>query len=182
MDELIFDRTQADVNYAKANPSSTDFLKGAYNYTDLNRIEEWCSYLATKLQAAGYNINITTKTDWSMADFPTQAQLERIRSNVNTIKTAFATASNIPTNMSYMTYKKANDIERVLNELHNRLWGMTDWYVYSGVANAGQNRLWQHRFREFYVNPITPTGNFLTTETGDVLITESGDNLEVDET
>ena len=59
--------------------------------------------------------------------------------------------------------------------------GMEDWYAYSGVSNAGQNRLWQHRFRDFYVSPITPLGNYLTTETGDVLITESGEDLEVDE-
>lgn len=30
---------------------------------------------------------------------------------------------------------------------------MEDWYIYSGVANSGQNRLWQHRFRQEFAIP-----------------------------
>ena len=56
---------------------------------------------------------------------------------------------------------------------------MEDWYVYSGVANSGQNRLWQHRFRDFYVSPVV-TIDYLTTESGDVLTTENGEILEVE--
>ena len=122
MDELIYDRTEQDVEYAKTHQSSEDFLKGTYNYTDLNRVEEWCEYLKSQLNIAGYTTNITTKTDWSMADFPTEAQLERIRNNVSTLKNAFYSATNVPTNLKNMTYKKANDIEKILEEMHNMMW------------------------------------------------------------
>lgn len=54
---------------------------------------------------------------------------------------------------------------------------MEDWYVYSGVANSGQNRLWQHRFREFFTRALVDAT--LTTETEEVLTTESNDELEV---
>ena len=37
MDNLIFDRLKSDVDTALSNPENTSFLKGAYNYTDLNR-------------------------------------------------------------------------------------------------------------------------------------------------
>ena len=36
MEEMIFDRKQSDVEYAKNNPSSKQYLKGALNYIDLN--------------------------------------------------------------------------------------------------------------------------------------------------
>lgn len=57
---------------------------------------------------------------------------------------------------------------------------MTDWYIYSGVSHVGQPRLWQNRFRQFYVSPINPPYVALTTETGDILTTESGEDLEVE--
>ena len=55
---------------------------------------------------------------------------------------------------------------------------MEDWYVYSGVARAGQPRLWQHRFRELFEEVRYP--EYITTETGDILITENGEELEGD--
>lgn len=150
MNSLIFDRTNADVTYAKEHQSDNNFLKGAYNYTDLNRIEEWCEQIATELTNAGYSLSITTKTDWDMDDFPTQAELERIRSNVAAIKSKFFATTNVPSNLNNMTYTKANDLEKVLNEIWNNLYGTENYYVYSGVARAGQNRTWQNRFRRLY--------------------------------
>ena len=147
MDDLIFDRTQADVTYAKENQSSENNLKGAYNYTDLNRIEQWCAYLATELSNIGYQITITTKTDWTGDDFPTANQLERIRSNVSNLKAVFYANTNVPTNMNKMTIAKANAIEKILDELNNNFIGTKEWFVHSGVANSGQARLFQHRFR-----------------------------------
>ena len=37
---MITDRTLEDVEYAIANPASTGALKGSYNNSDLNRVEE----------------------------------------------------------------------------------------------------------------------------------------------
>lgn len=150
MNSLIFDRTNADVIYAKEHQSNNNFLKGAYNYTDLNRIEEWCEQIATELTNAGYSLSITTKTDWDMDDFPTQAELERIRSNIAVLKSKFFATTNVPSNLNNMTYTKANDLEKVLNEIWNNLYGTENYYVHSGVARAGQNRTWQNRFRRLY--------------------------------
>lgn len=68
---LIFDRTQADVIYAKNNPSSREYLKGALNNIDLNRIEYWCRYIADVMNTLGFtnsiqtvkNIQLTTYND-----------------------------------------------------------------------------------------------------------------------
>lgn len=51
--------------------------------------------------------------------------------------------------------------------------------MYSGVSKAGQPRLWQHRFREFYESPVTPPYEAILTENGQELTTESGQALEI---
>lgn len=60
---LIYDRTALDVLNAKNNPSSEEFLKGNYNYTDLNRIEEWCNYLQYLYKSENRNVNLDLKID-----------------------------------------------------------------------------------------------------------------------
>ena len=42
-EELIYDRTQADVD--------NDTPKGQYNPSDANRVETWCRYLADELNS-----------------------------------------------------------------------------------------------------------------------------------
>jgi len=161
MKSLIYDRTQEDVEYALNNPDSSLFLKGTYNYTDLNRIEEWCEYLANELTNYNYPVSITTKTDWAMEDFPTMVQMNRIRLNVKEIKDAYYSYTNLPTNVNQMTYTKANQIEKILDEINSLFNNMRNYFVYSGVANSGQSRVWQNRFRR-YADMFNTTWNDLT--------------------
>lgn len=142
MENLIFDRTQNDlINKTK---------KSYYNYDDLNRVEKWCGYLAEILNKYNYIINISVKTDWTMLDFPTEFQIERIRTNINRLKEAYFSFTQIPENLEYMTFEKANEIERILHELDYILMWMENHFVYSGVANCGQTRTWKQRFRRKY--------------------------------
>ena len=151
MDKLIFDRTQEDVTHALNNPSNATFLKGAYNYTDLNRIEEWCKYLSDLLTSYNYSVNVTVKTNWNVSDFPTSSELERIRNNVIKLKQAYFSFTQIPVNLEYMTWQKANDIEKILSEIDTIIKNMEQGFIYSGVAGSGQSRLWQQRFRRKYL-------------------------------
>lgn len=163
MKKLIFDRTQADVDRAielndKYNQGTLtpeekiewdNFLKGTYNYIDLNRIEEWCQYLANALTEYSYPVSITTKTDWTMEDdFPTQAQMNRIRGNIKALKDAYYSFTNLP-NANNMTYQKANQFEKILFEINLLFNNMRNRFIYSGVANSGQSMNWQHRFRRY---------------------------------
>ena len=86
-DKLIYDRTAADV--ARVNElmrkvragSATDAereewlggrMKGAWNASDLNRINDWLAYLADFLEAQGYSAAVFLRhTPWTKADFPT---------------------------------------------------------------------------------------------------------------
>ena len=46
-----------------------------------------------------------------------------------------------------LNYVKANDIEKILTDIEDLIHGMEQYFVYSGVANSGQSRMWQNRFR-----------------------------------
>lgn len=131
MKNLIFDRTQNDLEQ--------NTPKGYYNYTDLNRVEEWCEYLANLLTSYSYPVNIQVKKDWQMSDLPNTDDMERIRKNVNAIKTAFHAYTEIPENLNYMTIEKANDIEKILSEIDFLTKNMISYFKYSNTFNSGES-------------------------------------------
>lgn len=139
MDDLIYDRTEADLL------NKTD--KAYYNYTDINRIEEWCEYLANKLNNYNYTVDIIVKTNWAMTDFPTVSEMERIRGNIDILKERYFAFTEVPDNLNFMGIEKANAIEKILEEINVILKNMENYFVHSGVASCGQGRLWQQRFR-----------------------------------
>lgn len=87
----------------------TETTKGAYNYSDLNRIERIVSEISEM-----ENLNLTTKTDWAMWDIPTATDMARYISNLNAIKQHFSISTAIPTSMSNLDYHGANNIEKML--------------------------------------------------------------------
>lgn len=131
MENLIFDRTQTDIEQKTS--------KGYYNYTDLNRIETWCEYLANLLNSYSYPVSITIKKNWNMSDLPNVNDMERIRSNVNAIKTAFHAYTDVPENLNYMTIEKANDIEKILSEIDFLTKNMISSFRYSNTFNSGES-------------------------------------------
>lgn len=136
---LIFDRVKADVTNAT--------LKGQYNPSDLNRVERWCRKLADELTEAGYPINITTKNDWYVTDLRDYTNMERIRNNIRKIMNGYHYITKIYNTVNGFDYRFANNWEKILNEIYYMFYGMENWQVHSGVANSGQNRMWQNRYR-----------------------------------
>ena len=114
MNDLIYDRTQADVT------NKTD--KGYYNASDLNRVEEWCKYLADELNSRGYNINITTKTNWTTTDLRTASDMTRIKNNILALMTGFHWITPIYSSVDSWNYTKANRWEQILYEIWNLMW------------------------------------------------------------
>lgn len=131
MENLIFDRTQNDLE--QKTP------KSYYNYTDLNRIETWCEYLANLLNSYSYPVSITIKKNWNMSDLPNTTDMGRIRSNVNAIKTVFHAYTDVPKNLNYMTIEKANDIEKILSELDFLTKNMISSFRYSNTFDSGES-------------------------------------------
>lgn len=118
MDDLIYDRTASDVETALNNPGSNTHLKGSYNYTDLNRVESWCEYLENILKKYGFSETLVIKTDWNMRNYPTRTHIDRIRSNIDTLKEfcyALTTETIIYNNT--MNYEQANVLEKILYDI-----------------------------------------------------------------
>ncbi len=120
MDDLIYDRSASDVETALNNPGSSTHLKGSYNYIDLNRIESWCEYLQNILVKYGFSETLVIKTNWNMKDYPTRKHIDRIRSNIDTLKEfcyALTTETIIYNNT--MNYEQANVLEKILYDINN---------------------------------------------------------------
>lgn len=165
MINLIYDRTPADITRLKTlrtkikNRTATESefaewltsMKGAYNNTDLNRVGEAINYLSGVLNEYGYTNNASARTDWEIGEKPNPAQMSDYLDNINKLKQAFPyTEIELPTDMSNLVIKDANDIERFFYDQIETMLFMVQTFVYSGVSGLGQNRVWQQRFRRGY--------------------------------
>lgn len=118
----IYDRTQSDVNEIKNNPLSSN-AKGAFNCSDLNRIENNTIYVANLFaQVYGFSLNLQTKTNWSIEEIPTIKELNRIRNNVLKISREIFIENfqNIEFSKT-INYVKANALEYNLLLIKNTL-------------------------------------------------------------
>lgn len=111
----IYDRTQADVDYAKAQiklHNNDTELRGCFNVTDIRRIENNTRYLADELNKL-YYFNIINTYSWDMSSIPYLAHINRIINNVNILWTKYQKPSDsdaLPP--SILTYEHLNAIER----------------------------------------------------------------------
>lgn len=95
--------------------------KGAYNYTDLNRVESAVAELAESL-----GLTLTTKTDWSLWDVPVQAEMERYLNNIIAVREACPgdlEFPSLPDSMCGLDYEGANNIEKVLRLVYTKITG-----------------------------------------------------------
>jgi hypothetical protein len=97
------------VPYAEVVPTLA--TKGAYNYSDLNRVER-----AVKEISDTRGLGLTTKTDWAMWDIPRKSDMKRYLDNVKTIALVIGSDIELPDSMDKLTYEMANNIEKVLVE------------------------------------------------------------------
>lgn len=168
--ELIYDRTAQDVlrrqylaglkyPYSASEIGADGFmtaeekaewdagnLKGAYNVSDVNRVESAVDFLSEYLadvdteirtyadaQKVAWDImfavpydpddyTVTVKTDWSVDDIPLPSDMTRYLDNVALLITALEAAyPTLPTTMNSLTYDGANAIERALFLLYEAL-------------------------------------------------------------
>lgn len=154
IDSLITDRTQADVRRweelkAKAFADMTadeqaEWLagtKGAYEPADRNRVGEAIIYIANRLKAAGNDIEVSPKTDWTREDIPTPAQivhyLEQIQ-KVRDVLAVYQATPAVPADMEDLTHTEANDIEKILVDVDQLITNMIAAYYYSGELYGGE--------------------------------------------
>lgn len=98
---------------------ATRATKGAYNYSDLNRVER----AVAEISDLG-NLGLQTKTDWKMWDIPTESEMNRYLGNIATIRSRYANNSDVPlapSSMNQLTYSGANNIETILNAAYETI-------------------------------------------------------------
>lgn len=162
IDTLIYNRTLSDVErvYELKNKilqnglsSLTDTerseyfsgMKGAYNWTDFNRVGEAVNFIANRMKSLQgeidtfreslglatsdvYNvpydsstITVFPKTDWTVYDTPTQSQVHTYLNNLITLRKQLSLpeyAPNVPETLDKLTIDTANSIEYLLHVIY----------------------------------------------------------------
>lgn len=151
---LITDRTQADVDRVRhlaqkgfgnmTADEKTEWLnglKGAYNASDLNRVGAAVAYVAGRLTGYGYVVSVSPRQDWQVADIPTQESMTAYLADVAALRAALTVAAGtpeVPEDMEQLTWKEANDIEKILVDVDELLTRMAAAWFYSGELYAGE--------------------------------------------
>lgn len=138
MAELIFNRTLDHVTRLKLlrskgyeNLTASEKAEysgyaalGAYNVTDLNRVETEVARLSQM-----FGLDLTTNTNWTYADQFTESQEERYLGNVFVLRDHALTLDSslvfpsLPKNMNKLTIDGANAIEETLYIIGERVGG-----------------------------------------------------------
>ena len=151
---LITDRTQFDVDRVNslatkglANMSAAEReewsagLKGAYNSTDLNRVQSAARYVQERLRTVGYNVTLSNLKTWTPQDFPTKQDMDNYLNDIRAIRSVLAVMSTtpaVPDSMVNLTYVKANAIEQILMDVDTLLANMISSFVYAGDIYGGE--------------------------------------------
>mgnify|MGYP006973116660 CR=1 FL=1 len=138
----IIDRTKSDAEYAQQHRDAVVENKGAFNATDLNRIEGNIAYLAEQLRSYGYIVILESiKTDWNeQSTWPKSSEFDRIRRNVSAIREAYYIMQGSP-EMDWTTkfdWNDANNLERNLLNINTLIGYMTEGFRRCGTFACGQ--------------------------------------------
>lgn len=115
--------------------------RGAYNYTDMNRVERAVEILLGRLAEWNIYLPLVTKTDWKQSDGVTDIELNRYLGNIKRLIFASGlgySAPPLPSRMDYLTYEGANNIEKALIEIDHWLSLRKNQLVYLGEVYGGE--------------------------------------------
>ena len=139
---LIFDRTQADVDYALTLESESvhmdENLRGAYNSSDRNRVASAINFLLDRLRDNGYKLTGSVKSDWKEGDIVKSSDNEDVIARLKDISRVLPHISlEIPDDLDYLNWRKANAVERVLFEMFENYDRLLDFWLWCGEGYAG---------------------------------------------
>ena len=215
MAEFVYNRTQNHIDRLKQlrskgyeNLTASERAEysgyaalGAYNASDLNRVESAVSELASLL-----GLTLTTKTDWAYYNQFTGFNETRYLGNVVTLRDVALSIDptlvfpTLPKSMYYFTFERANAIEKVLSIIYERFrftapgsGTLDDPYVYPSIDALTKE--WTNRFvprgKEIYVEaPLggkilsinsAPEGYAAILNDQDTVIAYSGDSWTFEE-
>ena len=115
-----------------------------YEYSDLNRVETAVEEICRMFSGLGISDVLKTKTDWGLPgdfkaeEWPVESQMIRYLSNVKKLKDLFPNAIKLPDTMDSLTWIGANNIEKLLQIVIERIRGIKQTYRFSGEIYAGE--------------------------------------------
>ena len=145
----VFDRTQADVEFAKRTIAEwiaatitghsivAYDLKGCLNVSDINRIESNVAYLSEKLATYCYTPDTSTKS-WTRVGMPNEKDVQRITRNVKALIDAFYIMRDAPAvPKTLLSYEDVNAVEKNISLIKDLLDSMVNSFKKSGSFRAG---------------------------------------------
>ena len=153
--DFITDRNEADVArwktlhdkgwHAMTEAEQAEwqsYMKGCYNFSDMNRVELAVQELSRRLTELGFTPPaLQTKTTWSNADVPTKADFDRYFGNVDALKQVlptFPSTPATPTTADRFDYQKANDLEKILLDIDVATTNLKKAWYFTGDIFAGE--------------------------------------------
>ena len=151
---LVWDRTQEDVDYALACEHDAVYdlrymqedLKGAYNVSDRNRVSEAINYMADFLFESGISETniisaISPKDNWNAYDIVKPEDNNKTLNALVVLKNFLAYICDtgdapIPVDLNYLTYEKANGVEKILFDLYGVVLQISESWGYCGCMFA----------------------------------------------
>lgn len=137
----VYDRTKSDVDFAISQIKNGDIsleLKGCFNVTDINRIENNSRYIADRLNVLKYANNIKTAS-WDMYGVPNATEVARLINNVTLLIKAYfkpANAPNLPPTL--LTYEQVNSLEKNLYLIKHLIDDEENEFRHCGTFNCGE--------------------------------------------
>lgn len=121
------------------SPTVTE-LKGCLNVTDLNRIESNTRYISHFLQEYGFQMNVTTKTDWTDECLPNVDDVNRIINNIKEIRDKYYEPPGMPSlPQTMVSFSDINAIEQSLLLFREMLLDMVRAFRRSGTFRCGED-------------------------------------------
>ncbi len=115
-----------------------------YNFEDLIRVEANTQFVADYLESMGYIADIQqVKTDWTMFNYPTLTQMNRIEDNINALQECFYAPVGWQEKKTWIkkmkfSWEDALRYEKNLHLLTQMINLIKDATVYAGTFNSGQ--------------------------------------------
>ena len=151
---LITDRTERDVErwrvlHNKGYAALTEDeraewnagLKGAYNCTDMNRVESAVVFITNRLLEVGIYVEPIVHPEWHIEDHPTKDDMRRYYDNIALLRSVlplYTTTPAAPTTDKRLDYLTANAIEKILSDLDRQITAINQSWYYAGDVFTGE--------------------------------------------
>ncbi len=152
MEEMIYNRTEADIRNAKAiimdkvqkgiqlSESDVSVLeRGTLTINTLNRVEQKQKELKERFDDFFYFYGIVETKEWEDGDIFKLSDFQRLISNNEVLRTAFYVFTDTPENpVPKYHFKNINDLEKILVDLEFNLDYMILHFRQCGATQCGE--------------------------------------------